>query len=148
MLEGFFLQRFYIPFLPHMQQSNLDWNQLVTRLIDYKNQANTPYIKKFDKDWISNIITELGEIMILEKKFYELGDGKVDIFGFVRVFLNLLPHTEEETIFLTVALMDLFKNICDTYLLEKYVKSSDVLNYIIEVTILMEKRFILIELFE
>jgi len=107
--------------------------ELVEKIIAFENQGGIPCIERIDKNWIAHIISEIEEIRIVEQKFEAFGTQGADIFEFVRIFLNILPHSEDETIYIAIALIDLFRNIIDTYALDKHVRSTDVLNYIIEV---------------
>jgi len=42
----------------------------------------------------------------------------VDIIDFVKIFLNLIEHTEDETLYLVLALVDFFKIIWESVSLE------------------------------
>ena len=53
-------------------------------------------------------------IIELEKYFKNnQEEGVVDIVDFVRIFLNLLPHRYDETFYITLASIDLFKSISE-----------------------------------
>ncbi len=121
-----------------MNQENIkNWEQIVQNIINYKGgdqqQQQTPYIEVYNKNWIANILGDVTEINNVERKFAEFQQKKgLDVLSFVRAFLNIIAHDEDETLYLTMALIDLFRTICDTYSLEVYAKSKDVLNYIVE----------------
>ena len=118
-----------------MIKENLkNWEEIVQDIIKYSGNQQVPYIEVFDKNWIANILGDVAEINNVERKFAEYQNPKgLDVLSFVRAFLNILSHDEDETLYLTIALIDLFRTICDTYGLGGYAKSNDVLNYIVEV---------------
>ncbi|KAL4438771.1 hypothetical protein ABPG74_013444 [Tetrahymena malaccensis] len=62
----------------------------------------------------------------LEKKFVDSGHKTMDILQFIYTFLSLIPHNEEETIFLTLGLIELFKSICENLNMAQEVKFSDI----------------------
>jgi len=115
------------------QENSKNWEQIVESIIKYTGNQQVPYIEVFNKNWIANILGDVAEINNVEKKFAEFQNKKgLDVLTFVRAFLNILSHDEDETLYLTIALIDLFRTICDTNGLEAYAKSNDVLNYIVE----------------
>jgi len=111
----------------------MDLDSLIDKIVEYKGESRIPYIERFNKKWISSVVEEIQEIQSIEKKLMIYDKKGVDIFSFVRVFLNVIHHEEDETLYLTVALIELFRNICDAYDLETLVKSKDILNYLVDV---------------
>ena len=112
----------------------MDLDSLIDKIVEYRGETHKiPYIERFNKKWISSIVEEIQEIQSIEKKLMIYDKRGVDIFNFVRVFLNVIHHEEDETLYLAVALIDLFRNICDAYDLETQVKSKDILNYLVDV---------------
>lgn len=119
-----------------MRAKKANMDNLVEKIVNYKGDTSIPHIEKFTKNWISSVIEESDAIQSIEKRFIEYGGKGLDVYDFTRVFLNILPHGQDETLYLTIALIDLFKNVCDAYTLDTYVKSNDILNYIVEVNII------------
>ena len=73
---------------------------------------------------------------MLEKNFKDYDIKGIDIVDFVKIFLNLLSHEEDETLYITVAIIDLFRDICESYQLSNKVRARDVLNYVVDVSVL------------
>lgn len=59
----------------------------------------------------------------------------VDIVDFVRIFIYILKHKAHETLYLTIALIDLFKDISETVNLSSTLSFFDLTAYFCEVYI-------------
>ena len=110
-----------------------DLDKLVELILTYQGKDGYPYIERFDRNYILNNIEEKSEIQLIEKHFQDFDPKGLDIIDFAKAFLNLIPHQEDETLYLTIALIDLYKDINETFDLKNKVKASDVLNYIVDV---------------
>ncbi len=110
-----------------------DVENLVQQILSYKGKGDLPYVEKYDKNWIVRTFEEKSQIQMIEKGFKLYDDNGADLIDFTRIFLNSIEHAEDETLYLTISLIDLFKDICESYGLKSHVKSKDVLNYIVEV---------------
>jgi len=110
-----------------------DVENLVQQILGYKGKGDTPYVEKYDKNWIVRTFEEKSQIQMIEKGFKLYDENGADLIDFTRIFLNSIEHAEDETLYLTISLIDLFKDICESYGLKSHVKSKDVLNYIVEV---------------
>jgi hypothetical protein len=117
----------------------MDIEKLVERILNFKGAGNKLYVEKYNKEYILSVIEERDEIQLIQRNLREYDMKGVDIIDFVRIFLNLIPHHEEETLYLTIGLIDLFKDICETFNLPNSIKSADILNYIVEVMIQITK---------
>ena len=78
------------------------------------------------------MIEEPDQIKAIEQKFKELNHAGVDIIDFTRAFLAIIPHQENETLYIVMGLVDLFKEICESFGLTNHVRGSDVINYIVD----------------
>ena len=116
-----------------MFRDKADLEQLLEKLVTYKDKDQIPFLEKYNQNWISEILGDVNEIKLIEKKLQEFEIKGLDVYCFIRVFLNILPHIEEETLYLTIALVELFRSICETYNLENYARPVEIWNYIIEV---------------
>ena len=117
-----------------MSSEDFDLEEVITRVISYQGEGDSRYIDKFNKDKIVKMIEDQANMEDLQKQINQYGAGGLDLVLFIRVFLCTVKHDRDETLYLAIALMDLFKDICETYGLHQRVKSSDVLNYILEVS--------------
>ena len=108
--------------------------RLLEKVTALRDEGNHLYIKKFNKAWVLSVIEESDEIKMIEQRFRDYDKRGVDIIDFVRVFLNIIDHTAKQTLFIVIALIDLFKDICECYGLTTHVKCSDIINYIVDVT--------------
>lgn len=115
-----------------MEESN-SLEELIEKLIFYKNAGHQLSINKFSKNWVLAAIEESNEIKLIEQRFKDYDARGTDIVDFVRIFLSIIEHTEEETLYIVIGLIDLFKEICEAFNLSTNVKSSDVLNFIVDV---------------
>ena len=58
---------------------------------------------------------------------------KVDIIDFARIFLTLIDHSEAETIYLVIGLIEFFRLISETLNMKTFIRYVDITNYICEV---------------
>lgn len=56
---------------------------------------------------------ERDKIVLLEKAYKDYPKKGVDIIDFIRIFLNVIDHSEEETIYLVMALIEFFRIIAE-----------------------------------
>jgi len=106
---------------------------LVKQVIEYKGPLKRPYIERYNKHWLINNIEETDQIQKMEQIFRQYDSKGIDLIDFCRAFLNMIAHEEDETLYIVIALIDLFKDICETFNLSNLVNAKDVLNYIVEV---------------
>jgi len=116
-----------------MTSESSDLEYLVKQVVTYKGTAVHPYIERYTKSWLIHMIEETDQIQKIETVFKQFDNKGVDLIDFTRAFLNLVHHEEDETLYITIALIDLFKDICETFNLNNLVSAKDVLNYIVEV---------------
>ena len=74
------------------------------------------------------------EKIVSSEKNYHLNDNTMDIISFVRFFLNIFTHEEHETLFLTIALIDIFKEISEAQNMSQTIKFVDLTNLICDVS--------------
>ena len=109
---------------------------LVEKAIYQKDANQRLCTSKYNRNWILSIIQERDEMRMLELKFKEYDTRGVDIIDFVRILLEIIEHNETETLYIVIGLVDLFKEICESFNLGNHVKSSDILNYVVDVIFL------------
>ena len=80
----------------------MDIESLVTQIVDYKDEKGISMLNKYSVGFLVSLI-EKDKINQLEKKFKEFDRKGVDIIDFVRIFLNLIEHSEDETLFLVIS---------------------------------------------
>ena len=110
-----------------------DLESLIDKVTSLRDDNHNLYIKKYTKTWILHAIEESDEIKMIEQRFKDYDRRGVDIIDFVRIFLNIIEHKEDETLFIVIALIEFFKDICETYGLTTHVKCPDIINYIVDV---------------
>lgn len=120
-----------------MTSKTAEGEHLVNRLLDYKGTSKTLYIEKFTIEWIIHTIQEKDQILAIEKSFEPYEQQGADLVEFTKVLLSIIEHQEDETLYLTISIVDFFKEICETYCLNNLVRSKDIVNYLIEVSIVM-----------
>ena len=115
-----------------------DPDRLIENILNYRKPASssTAFIDKYDMSYIIHSIEEKDQIRVIELAFLKFEPKGVDLIDFVRVLLNIIGHEKDETLYLTIGLVDLFKDICETYgLQQNFLKAKDILNYVVEVKI-------------
>ena len=113
--------------------ASINVEHLLDRIISYKDANQQMHIDRFNKEWLASTIEEKGQIEVIERRFRDFDPRGVDIVDFVRMFLNILDHNESETLYIVMGLIELFRDICETFSLAGYVKAADVLNYVVDV---------------
>lgn len=107
-------------------------SSLIVGIIEQYDENGTPMITKYDRGYIIDMLD--GEKMKkLEEKFEDFDVKGVDIIDFVKIFLSVIEHTENETLFLIVGLIDIFKEISENIGMATYVKINDFSSYIVDV---------------
>lgn len=109
----------------------LDIEEIVNKIIQYRDENNTHYLTKFNVNFLISII-EKDKISQMERSFKEYDKKGVDIIDFVKIFLNIIEHQERETLYLVMALVELFRMISETLNMTSYIKLQDVTNFICE----------------
>ncbi|KAL4464437.1 hypothetical protein ABPG72_021771 [Tetrahymena utriculariae] len=99
--------------------------ELVQKIMEYRDRSNVNLFTKMNSDYIISVMGK-DYLQELEKKFVDSGHKTMDILQFIYTFLSLIPHNEEETIFLTLGLIELFKIICENLNMAQEVKFSDI----------------------
>jgi len=120
-----------------METQTDDFTNVVQKILSFRDLEGTLHIEKFNKDWILTMIGEKNEIQLIEKQFQESDPRGLDLVDFTRAFLNIIPHQETETLYICAGLIDLFKDICETFELKEFIKGIDVLNYLVEVILFL-----------
>lgn len=114
------------------QASPSEIEAIVSKIINLKDESGNFYLQKFS---LANIVSliEKDKIGLLEKKFKDYDRKGVDIIDFVRIFLNIIEHTDNETLYLVIALIEFFRVVSESLDMISFVKCSDITNFICEV---------------
>lgn len=88
-------------------------------------------MEKFTVNSLLNMIDSQKIAQI--SKFVFRNDQKVELVGFVRGMLKVFEHQEIETLFLVIALVDLYRAVQDSYELEDFVTLKHVTNFLCDV---------------
>ena len=112
--------------------SRFEIDGLVDKILMMRSEENEFMIKKFSKE---NLIATIegDKFREIEGKFNEYEKKGVDIVDFVRIFLSVIEHEEDETIFITTSLVELFKDVSESINANPYVRYTDFTNYVAEV---------------
>ena len=116
-----------------MNLSSNNFDALIEKIITYRSLDRIPHIEKFNRFWLLNMLEEKNEFQLIEDHFKTHEIKGVDIIDFIKALLNLIPHEEDETLYITVGLIDLYRDICETFGLKDTVKASNILDYVVEV---------------
>lgn len=100
-------------------------------IIDYKdvNQNNVSLLQKYSQQYLMSVL-EREKLDQLEQQFKDYDKKGVDIIDFVRIFLNIIQHKENETLYLCIALVDFFRLISESLNMQQFLKYIDVTNFI------------------
>lgn len=112
--------------------STLNSEEMIEKIINFKDENNCQLISKFTISYLVSTI-ERDKISLIEKNFKEFDKKGLDIIDFVRVFLNIIEHKDNETLYLIMALIDFFRVISENLNMCTFIKYSDVTNFICEV---------------
>lgn len=88
---------------------------------------------KFSVAWFVQVLN--GSILIkLHSKMSCMENQEADLVDFVKTTMELIPIDDKEVLFLIVSATDFFKQVCETYGLQKAIRFKDVTNFVIEVS--------------
>lgn len=90
-------------------------------------------IDRFNSNFLLDYF-DRSKVQRLEKVFSE-SSKKMDMVQFVRYFLSVIEHRDQETIYLTIALIDIFKELSQGKRNENEIAFLDLTNYFCEVGI-------------
>lgn len=110
----------------------LNSEQMIEKIINYRDENNNCLLSKFNINYLVSAI-EKDKISLIEKNFKDFDKKGVDIIDFVRVFLNIIEHQDNETLYLIMALIDFFRVISENLNMATFIKHTDVTNFICEV---------------
>lgn len=113
-----------------------DVDAMLEKLVQYRTGTEKPHIEKYSKEYVMGVIDDRDQIQLINHNIHETDPKGIDVVDFVKLLLSIIPHTEDQTLYITAGIIDLFKDICETYSLNNLVKGIDVLNYIVEVIFL------------
>ena len=113
-----------------LSSHNID--ELIDSIINKVDEKSIPYLRKYDKEWLIEILN--GEkLQTIENKFKEYDKRCVDIVDFVKIFLTCFDHQDHETIYIVISLIEFFKTMLESLGLDQYVKFTHFTNFIVEV---------------
>lgn len=105
---------------------------LVQMLVTQKDKSGKRSIDKYNREWLIEGLQ--GEILqIVEKKFAVHQEKGLDVVDFVKVMLSIFEHSQEETIYIVLELIELFKSVCENQSLKDVIRFKNLTDYIIEV---------------
>jgi hypothetical protein len=119
--------------------TTLNSELMIDKIITYRDENNICLLMKFNLNYLVSAI-EKDKISLIEKSFKEFDKKGVDIIDFVRVFLNIVEHQDNETLYLIMALIDFFRVISENLNMATFIKYTDVTNFICEVDFLLKKK--------
>ena len=111
---------------------------LVNRIINLKDEIGKLLIEKYSIEAILSMI-EKHQIEIVELFSKYLKDG-FNLLEFVRFFLNILPHTHIENLYITIGLIDLFREITLRTHKEKIIL-KDITDFMCDVSYILCRKF-------
>jgi hypothetical protein len=106
---------------------------MLEKLVNYRTANDKSHIEKYTKEYVMGVIDDRDQIQLISQNIKEIDTKGIDVVDFVKLLLSVIPHGEDQTLYITAGIIDLFKDICETYSLPNLVKGNDVLNYIVEV---------------
>ncbi|KAL4499692.1 hypothetical protein ABPG72_017232 [Tetrahymena utriculariae] len=101
-------------------------DELVVKILTYRNKTNGRVYDTINQDYLLNLLDKT-KIIEIEKSFPTKG---LDIIDFVRLFLNNIPHREDETLYLSISLIDLFKRISENLNLSSTIQMKHITSVI------------------
>jgi len=110
----------------------LNLEELTKQVLTFKGENNMRLINKYSMEYFMAYL-EKEKIASLEEILSKYGPKGVGIIDFVKIFLQFLPHSDNETLYLVMALVEFFMHISETNESNQYVKVSDITSYICDV---------------
>jgi hypothetical protein len=107
---------------------------MLEKLVNYRIGNEKLHIEKYSKEYVMGVIDDRDQIQLISKNINEIDSKGIDVVDFVKLLLSIIPHGEDQKLYITAGIIDLFKDICESYSLQNLVKGKDVLNYIVEVS--------------
>jgi hypothetical protein len=86
---------------------------LLRKIIDFSESAvSQKLIFKYNIKYLM-LIFDQPKLKQIDQKFKDYHEAGVDILDFIRIFVSLIEHKLEESLYLTLGLIDLFKAISE-----------------------------------
>lgn len=114
------------------EQESAKINKLISSIIQKKDYQGKMYINRYDSTWLLDTLNG-DKLQLIESKFKLYEKKGVDIIDFAKILLESLEHRQEETVYITLNLVDIFKGIAESMNLKDHIKFSDFTSYIVEV---------------
>ena len=105
---------------------------LVKNIVSATDERGKPNLQKFDYNWLLEVLTA-EKLSLIESKFKEYRKKKVDLIDFCKIFLSVFDHDQNDTIYLVLTLIDLFKETCEFYNLSDLIEFKDFTNFVVDV---------------
>lgn len=102
------------------------------KLIAFQGNAQRPLLNEFTMEFVMMLL-EKDKLSQIEAKFSAFSKEGVDIVEFVKIFLYAIPHKPHELIYITIALIDLFKSISETLALSLTLTFNNVTSFLCDV---------------
>lgn len=112
---------------------SLKINSLISSIIGKVDYSGIQYIHRYSTSWLLDILNG-DKLSLIESKFKLYDKKGVDIVDFVKILLECFEHKQEETIYIVLSLVDLFKGIGESMSLKEYVKFRDFTGFIVDVS--------------
>ena len=115
-----------------------DVEKLVEAIVAFKESKQSPSITKYTKSWILSVLEEAQYLPLIRSKFREIDDKGVDVIDFVRSLLRIIVHNESQTLYIAIAAVDLFKDVCESYSATTHVKADQVVDFMVDVMLRLD----------
>lgn len=102
-------------------------SELVQRVQDYKYKDNCVLYKVMDGDYIAGML-DREKLQQIQKELIDNQKEFLTIIEFVRIMLQFIQHNEEETLYLTLGLVEFFKGISESLNIASKIKFTDITN--------------------
>ncbi|KAL4463948.1 hypothetical protein ABPG74_005885 [Tetrahymena malaccensis] len=106
-----------------------DVDYLIYKIEQFKGDHNTPLIDHYTLDFIMMLIDK-DKVNEIERKFKSQGKKGIDIIDFIRILITSIDHKPHETIYITLALIDLFKEISESRGMSTTISFNDFTGFI------------------
>lgn len=116
-----------------MSSETFNFETIVEKIISYKGTHDQRYIDKFSKEAILKLIDEEEKMDVIQSRLAQYEPAGVDILCFVRNLLDILPHSYDETLYLAMAIIEIFRDACERLNLNNMMKAGDFSNYTVDV---------------
>ena len=108
-------------------------NKIIEKIVNLRGEGGKLLIEKYDIKWLISEF-EGDKINFIETRFKKYGKQGLDIVDFCTAMLEEISHQEHETLYILIGLVDIFRNITESYNLNNRIQVQELTALFADVT--------------